>query len=967
VATRTSEQRKVVTVLFCDVVGSTALGESTDPEALRALLARYFERMKASAERHGGTLEKFIGDAVMAVFGEPAVHEDDALRACRAAGEMLEVFPDLEVEGRIGIATGEVVTGTEERLATGDAVNVAARLQQAAHPGEALIGNGTLALVGSAVEVEAVEPLVLKGKAEPVPAYRLVGVREAAGLRPESRFVGRRRELAAIHEAWGRAVAERRCDLLTIVGEAGVGKSRLVAEALASLGARVAQGRCLPYGEGITYWPVVEIINQLGASPSDEAAAVAIRSLVGESDVASSAEEIAWAFRKLLEEQAPLIAVFDDVQWGEGTFLDLLEHVSLLSSDAPLLLLAMARPELTERRAEWPVTLRLEPLAAEEVEELIPNQISRELRAKIAQTAGGNPLFVEEMVAMAGEAAGEVTVPPTLKALLAARLDQLAPGERWVLQRGAVEGEIFHRAAVQALAPEEPHVTPRLAALVRKGLIRPQKPQLAGEDGFRFRHLLIRDSAYAALPKAARGDLHQRYADWLEQRGRADLVEVEEILGYHLEQAWRYRSELGLANDGELAKRARRHLAVAGRRALWRQDIGASVKLLSRASELPSEEIDVSLELDIVMALAYEGKTREPLERARSAAERAAAAGDRLGELCALLMEGILRILIEPESDADRLATLAEQALPEFEAAGDDFAINLAYRALGQAANGRGQMDAMVEAFERAAIHARRTNLPSQLVLGWCSLGRFFGTTPLSELLAWQDEQDEGVRRSFLVRSHRAQALAALGRLREARAELTELRADLDQRGGRFGRISATGVALALEVLGGDPATAAAAGEEECRRLEELGHREQLSQDAGRLAQAYYELDRLEDADAWAGRGARLAEGDDAHAPILCRLVKAKVLARRGDHDEAERLARRAVEISEETDMLIDHAQTFADLAEVLALAGRTEAAAEAYEQALARCERKEYLVLAERVRARLLELQMSETAAEPA
>jgi predicted ATPase len=344
--------------------------------------------------------------------------------------------------------------------------------------------------------VEAVEPLVLKGKAEPVPAYRLVGVREAAGLRPESRFVGRRRELAAIHEAWGRAVAERRCDLLTIVGEAGVGKSRLVAEALASLGARVAQGRCLPYGEGITYWPVVEIINQLGASPSDEAAAVAIRSLVGESDVASSAEEIAWAFRKLLEEQAPLIAVFDDVQWGEGTFLDLLEHVSLLSSDAPLLLLAMARPELTERRAEWPVALRLEPLAAEEVEELIPNQISRELRAKIAQTAGGNPLFVEEMVAMAGEAAGEVTVPPTLKALLAARLDQLAPGERWVLQRGAVEGEIFHRAAVQALAPEEPHVTPRLAALVRKGLIRPQKPQLAGEDGFRFRHLLIRDAAY---------------------------------------------------------------------------------------------------------------------------------------------------------------------------------------------------------------------------------------------------------------------------------------------------------------------------------------------------------------------------------------------------------------------------------------------------------------------------------------
>jgi tetratricopeptide (TPR) repeat protein len=272
-------------------------------------------------------------------------------------------------------------------------------------------------------------------------------------------------------------------------------------------------------------------------------------------------------------------------------------------------------------------------------------------------------------------------------------------------------------------------------------------------------------------------------------------------------------------------------------------------------------------------------------------------------------------------------------------------------------------MDAMVEAFERAAIHARRTNLPSQLVLGWCSLGRFFGTTPLSELLAWQDEQDEGVRRSFLVRSHRAQALAALGRLGEARAALTELSADLDQRGGRFGRISARGVALALEVLGGDPATAVAAGEEECRRLEELGHKAQLSRDAGRLAQAYYELGRLEDAEAWAERAAKLAGSDDAHAQTIWRQVKAKVLARGGDHAEAERFARRAVELSEQTDMLIDQGRALADLGDVLALAGRTEAAAEAYEQALARCERKEYLVMVERIRARLVELRLSETA----
>jgi predicted ATPase len=241
-------------------------------------------------------------------------------------------------------------------------------MQQAAQPGEVLVGEETFALVGVAVDVEAVEPLALKGKAEPVSAFRLFAVREAPESSPEVRFVGRERELASIHETWEQALAERRCELVTIVGEAGVGKSRLVAEALAPLEARLVQGRCLPYGEGITYWPLVEILKQLRASPSEAAAAAAIGSVLGETDVATSAEEIAWAFRKLLEQQAPLIVVFDDIQWGEATFLDLLEHVALLSSGSPILLLAMARPELTERRADWPVTLRLEPFDLDEVE-----------------------------------------------------------------------------------------------------------------------------------------------------------------------------------------------------------------------------------------------------------------------------------------------------------------------------------------------------------------------------------------------------------------------------------------------------------------------------------------------------------------------------------------------------------------------------------------------------------------------
>jgi len=337
-------------------------------------------------------------------------------------------------------------------------------------------------------------------------------------------FVGRESELRSIQAAWEQALAERRCQLVTIVGEAGVGKSRLVAEALASLDARVVQGRCLPYGEGITYWPVVEILKQLPALPPDEPAAAAISSLLGETGAATSAEEIAWAVRKLLEEQAPLIAVFDDIQWGEETFLDLLEHIALLSSGAPILLLAMARPELTERRVGWPLMLRLEPLGEKEAEKLIPEQIASELRPKIARASGGNPLFVEEMVAMAGEAGGDVAVPPTLQALLAARLDQLDPAERRVLERGAIEGEVFHWGAVRVLTSEENQVTPRLASLVRKGLIRPEKPQVVGEDGFRFRHLLIRDAAYAGMPKAIRAELHQRIATWLASR-HADLFD----------------------------------------------------------------------------------------------------------------------------------------------------------------------------------------------------------------------------------------------------------------------------------------------------------------------------------------------------------------------------------------------------------------------------------------------------------
>ena len=950
-------ERKTVTVLFCDVTGSTALGESVDPEALRALLARYFERMKAIVERHQGRVEKFIGDAVMAVFGVPTAHEDDALRAVRAAAEMRDALPELGVQARIGLTTGVVVTDTEERLATGDAVNVAARLEQAAEPGEVLIGEPTLALVREAVDVEPVAPLKLKGKTEPVAAHRLLRVHEAPERRHETEFVGREHELALVRDAWERAGSEQCCQLVTIVGDAGVGKSRLVAEAIAPLGAVVVRGRCLPYGEGITYWPVVEVLKQLDTLPPDADAASAISSLLGTTDTTASAEEIAWAFRKTLEHAAaldPLVVVFDDVHAGEETFLDLIEHVALLSSGSPILLLCMARPELTERRAGWPVLLSLEPLPPEDVELLMPTRIDDTLRGQISRAAGGNPLYIGEILAMTGEDDSEVVVPPTLRALLAARLDRLEKPERTVLECGAVEGEVFHRGAVQALALHEAVVTPRLAALVRKQLIAPDKAQIPGEDGFRFRHLLIRDAAYDALPKAARADLHARFAGWLEQNGTA-VVELDELLGYHLEQAVHYQRELGREDEG-LAMAARERLSTAGRRALGRLDFGSAARLLERAAELVPSEVDLALETDLIDALSWDTKPDEALGRARSLAERAAADGDGVGELCGRIHEAALRISVQPRGAANALEALVAEALPAFEAAGDDLALRIAYRAIGTVANMRAQMDQMAAAYEQAEAHAASAGWTA--LVGYQGHARFHGSTPLTELLAWQDRQDPREQRTYWLRIFRAVALAMLGQLDEGRALLDELRAELIERGARNVLGTIEGYAIDIELLADDPAAAITAGEASCRIHEELGHSSELSTVAAGLARMYCEVGRLDEAERWALRSAELGSIDDASTQMLWREAQAMVLAHRGQHADAERLAREAVEIGEKTEALNALADTYADLGEVLTLAGRRKQAAEALGQALAHYEAKENVVMAGRMRDRLAALQ---------
>ena len=940
----------MVSVLFCDVVGSTALGESTDPEALRALLARYFERMKGIVESHGGSVEKFIGDAVMAVFGVPVVHEDDALRACRAAVEMREAFAGIGIEGRVGVCSGEVVTGTAERLATGDALNVAARLQGAAAPGEVLIAEATRVLAGDAVDVKPVEPLVLKGKREPVPAFRLLAAGATMERRHERVFVGRERELGLLSQAWALAVAERRCELVTVVGEPGIGKSRLAAEALSSIGARVVRGRCLPYGTGNTYWPVVEVVKQLDPLPSDPAAAAAIRSLLGESEEGTSAVEIAWAFRKLLEERSPLVVVFDDIQWAEQTFLDLVEQLVLLSSKAPLLVVCLARPELHETRPSWPLTARLEPLSSDEATNLIGVGVAAELGARIARAAGGNPLFIGEMLAMAADAEDEIAVPETLQALLAARLDRLAPAERRLLERGAVEGEVFHRGAVQALTPEETEMAPRLQALTRRELIRPDTPQFAGEDGYRFRHLLIRDTAYNALWKATRADLHERFADWLEQRG--DLVELDEILGYHLEQAARYKHELGQP-DPALVERAGDRLAAAGRRALWRGDERAAEGLLERALELNRPaRLDVVLELDLAQAYLNRN-SRRAAAVAGAAAERARAAGDDTSELLARVGVALHRTRFEAVMPVDELEELARRALPLLEQVQNQAGLVHVWAALGfGVANNRGRYEDWAHAAEQALRHAR---LAGQHISHLFRLEHalVYGPRPAGEALRSLDAllPENPHPRPLLCR---AWLLAMLARFdeaaviaRDAGDRWRELTGD-DEVDVFLGYIAATS---------GRHVEAATHLRRFCDMLEVLGLRGNLSTYAPMRGRSLCKLGRHDEAEPLAQLGRELGDVDP-WTQGLWRQVQALVDSSRGHHARAEQLAREAVAFTERTDSLNMQGDALSDLADVLHAAGKDDEARAALSQALERYERKTNLAQAAQARERLVELQ---------
>ena len=975
------EERKNVTVLFCDVVGSTELGERLDPESVRRVLGRFFETVRDVVERHGGSVEKFIGDAVMAVFGVPVLHEDDPLRAVRAAGEVREEFAALNEElmrdfgsvigFRIGINTGEVVTGTDERLATGDAVNVAARLEQAAGPGQVLLGETTVERVGDAVVLERLADLDLKGKSEPVPAWELREVRAEETRRLSAApMVGRELELQALRDAFAEALDSHSCRLVTVVGAAGVGKSRLVAEFLGGLdGARVVLGRCVAYGDGITYRPVAEVLRQLRPLEtliSDQRVLAALSGLVAD-DEASSTEEIAWAVRKLLEAAAaerPLVCVFDDVNWGEDTFLDLVEQVAALARGAPLLVVCMARPDLLDHRPGWGGLVRLEPLSDDESDLLIAELLGgagleESLRERIRGAAEGNPLFVEEMIAMLRDAHdGEVTVPATIQALLASRLDQLPAPEREVLECGAVEGRVFHLGAVQALAPEQAQLGAALASLVRKDLVRPDPEQLAGDEAYRFRHVLIRDAAYDALPKSGRADLHERLADWLETASQ-DVLEGDEVRGYHLEQAYLYRQELapGVAGDEPVAARAANLLEAAGRRALARLDAGAARNLFERALALrPEADPAVTLRLDLAEVLFLSGDAAAATQAAAEAAGRARETGYEVGRLRAELMGARIAALAGSADASGGLLALATEARPVFEAAGDDIALTEAWVGTAWGELVRCQYAAMREAVQRAIDHAGRagyTRWERELPVWW-GTALFYGPTPVEEVLRWHET--ESPRHAIALRQQGVLE-AMRGRFDEARALLGAGDAAAEELGQTIWLAVGGMSYFEVEKLAGNLGAAEAAARESCKQLKALGDTGYRATAVALAAESLYALGRLDEAARETELAEELAAPDDRLSHGLWRQVRAKLAARAGRRAEAEALAREAVGLFATTDMVNDQAHAAASLAEVLTQTGSNGEAATEFERAVELYESKGNVVAAERARAALVEI----------
>jgi class 3 adenylate cyclase/tetratricopeptide (TPR) repeat protein len=952
-----SGSRRVVTTLFCDLVSSTELSARLDAETVHDVLTRFYDTARATVTRHGGTVEKFVGDAVMAVFGYPLVHEDDALRAARAALELRRTIEELsdalETEWgvrlgiRTGVASGEVVAASaaaDEPFVVGASVNLAARLEQHAGPGQVLLDEATAQLLHRQAALDPVAPLSLKGfGAGSTTAFALRAlVPSPASASPH---VDRVAELRLLEDALRGVREARRCRVVNVVGDAGVGKSRLAQEFVDGLAdVTVLRGRCAGYGEAAPLRPLAEIVAQgAGASPDDdpETLRAALDVAVGATDLvdrvltavaetgrAVGSEERASAVRALLAELArerPLVLVLDDVHHATDALLDVLGHLARWTSDAAILLVCVGRPDLFLEHPAWGrlpggITVHLEPLAerdgAELVRALLEGVTVPEVERRIAEIAGGNPFFIEEVVASLpapdGLTPDDVPVPPTVTALLEARVDRLAEDERRVLERAAVLGVRFRLSELEPLTGDGEAAIRRL---VDRDLLVPD-PE-GGDLVWRFRHALIRDAAYQSIPKQLRAELHVAVAE--------RLADDDVRAGSHLERAAETLRELGSLGPsvGELSAAAGARLASAGRASSASGDVTSAVGLLERAARLlpPDDPERLAVLSDLHHALLYAGRSEQAEEVIEELLRALGPEAEDIRAVRARMQQAHLRFLRDPaEMPPQRLRSILEGSIPWFERAHDDRELAAALTDLAIVSWVEGRARDMEGSAERALAAARRSADPRAMreaapLFAWALL---LGPVPLPEVLerialVRAELEGDRVTQSTLLLAE-VRALTQIGRLEDADAALEQARMVFADLGQRRWLAAADEARAELARARGQTARAISLRREVHAFFLEQGDTLNALPAAVALAELLCSDGRIEEAERLARGAEAEAVVEDLEVGVAWMTVRAVGAAARGDLKEADRLAREALAVADATDFVVLQADARAAL-----------------------------------------------------
>jgi class 3 adenylate cyclase/tetratricopeptide (TPR) repeat protein len=995
-------RRRLVTALFCDLVGSTELAERLDSEHLRKVLDRYFEAMRAAIQRHGGTVEKFIGDAVVGTFGVPEAHEDDTLRAVRAALEMRSAAAELDSEiddphirvlVRIAIDCGESfadeAAAVQGRIA-GDVFNTAARLQAAAEPGDVIVSAAAERMLRGRVDLASLGSIELKGKAEPVLAHRVLGVRPSP-IRVETPLVGRDRPLTMLREAWEDVIEANACLLVTFLAPPGVGKSRLATAFADQIRERATflVGQTPSYGDGVTFAPLVELLTNAAGLPSGDAEQVAAtlrERLDSQPDGPAVADRLAqvlgvggglgadasWAVRRLLEvlaSERPLVVVLEDVHWAEKQMLDLVDSV-IERVHGPVLFLCLARPELLEQRPTWAagkaraITMTLPPLSHEEArrlaEGLLGAQAPPAVVDRVCETAEGNPLYLEQLTAMladqgllvdgrwVGSEDAVVEIPATLQALLAARLDRLDPTARLILERASVEGRRFRLAGLRALAPEvsEDQVQAEIASLERQGLVQPED-EAAGR--WRFAHALVLDATYRGLSKELRAELHERLADWMMDTD-VDQADVDESVARHLERALHLREELGERDDrsATLSERAGELFSTAGSRAFAALDFITARDLLGRAAALLPERSPRRLDLipNLGAALADSGRTEEAEVLLTEAVDQARAAGSERDALRATVQLLSNRVYRSPtDAEIESAAVEARGAAYAFEALDDDVGLAEAALAIAYLEETRGRIAEarmwVSDAF-RHALAARRPREATQAagdLLGQAT----FGPLPFDRFAA---EAEELLSLGELISGGVGHALLAVAALATGDDpgfhEHEERWRDVLDRNGLPWFAATQGAWIATVEISVGKAEAAERRLREAREfLAAIGNIWQVDLVDSYLCEAVGAQDRPREFLRLTDAFTTSVQMTDRHTLIRGQLMLARAHLLRGSVVEGEAAARRALRLVMRTDFVPNHANALLTLADALDARDQSAAAAAARSEAIAKLRAK--------------------------